>query len=102
MFGHARRRWRSKVGILLACRTAAYAVFISCEARPTGLARREVFMKRPFTITAVVMFLVCAGCGDSHEKLAGESVSTMKEMVSVLDSIKDEASAKAAKPKLLK
>ena len=41
-----------------------------------------------------------SGRGDSHESLAGEGQSTMNEMVSVLDGMKDEASAKSAKPKL--
>jgi hypothetical protein len=57
-------------------------------------------MKRLLAFTAVVTFLICAGCGDSHESLAAEAVSTMKDMVAVLDTVKDADSAKAAKPKL--
>jgi hypothetical protein len=46
--------------------------------------------------------LCCVGCGggDTHESLAGEAKGVMKEMVAVLDNVKDEASAKAAQPQL--
>jgi hypothetical protein len=57
-------------------------------------------MRRSLGILAGVLLVLCSGCGDSHESLAGQSVSTMKEMESVLATVKDEASAKAAKPKL--
>ena len=57
-------------------------------------------MKRLLAFAAALTFVVCSGCGDSHESLTGESLSTMKELVSVLDGVKDEASAKSAKPKL--
>ena len=57
-------------------------------------------MKCLLALTSALMFLVCSGCGDSHESLAGEGQSTMKDMVSVLDGVKDEASAIAAKPRL--
>lgn len=49
----------------------------------------------------VLAMAFCAGCGgDSREDLAGESVDVMKELVTTLDGVKDEASAKSAKPKL--
>ena len=53
-------------------------------------------------LLAVASVLIFAGCGhaDSHESLAEEGVSTMNEMVVVLDGVKDEASAKSAKPTL--
>jgi hypothetical protein len=47
--------------------------------------------------------LCCVGCGgggDTHESLAGEGKGVMKQMVAVLDTVKDEASAKAAQPQL--
>jgi len=59
-------------------------------------------MKRLASLLAISILVVCPGCGgDSHESLAADSVKTMKELVATLDSIKDEASAKAAKPKLV-
>ena len=58
-------------------------------------------MRRAIVLTSVLVFLVCSsGCGDSHESLAKDGLSTTKEMVTVLEGVKDEASAKAAKPKL--
>lgn len=57
-------------------------------------------MKHVLALTAVLMLFVVAGCGDSRESLAEESMSTMKDMVDTLETVKDEASAKAAKPKL--
>jgi hypothetical protein len=59
-------------------------------------------MKRLLARASAVMFvaIVITGCGDTRESLAEESMSTMREMVAVLDTVKDDASAKAAKPKL--
>ena len=42
-----------------------------------------------------------AGCGDNQrEKLAGKTVATMEELNTLLDGVKDEATAKAAAPKM--
>ncbi|CAN5524098.1 hypothetical protein BH10PLA1_BH10PLA1_17810 [soil metagenome] len=58
-------------------------------------------MRNWMILASVMLLVVCSGCGgDSHEKLSKESVSTMKEMVSVLEGVKDEASAQSAKPQL--
>jgi hypothetical protein len=77
---------------------------LAARRHPFGSAFRAFtkgnIMKRLLAFTAVVTFLICAGCGDSHESLAADGVSTMKEMVAVLDTVKDSDSAKAAKPKL--
>jgi len=59
-------------------------------------------MKRVLALASVFAFLVCAGCGDSHESLAGEQVAAMKELSNTLDIVKDADSAKAAKPTLKK
>jgi len=48
----------------------------------------------------LVLFLCCAGCGDTHESLTKEYRSTMSKVIVVLQGVKDEASAQAAKPKL--
>jgi hypothetical protein len=57
-------------------------------------------MKRLVPLVASVMFVLCAGCGDSHESLGKESITTLKQLVATLEGVKDEASAKSAKPKL--
>jgi uncharacterized protein YicC (UPF0701 family) len=46
--------------------------------------------------------LMLSGCGNSHDSLMGKMVSTMEQTADVLESIKDEESAKAAEPKLKK
>jgi hypothetical protein len=49
----------------------------------------------------ILALLVCAGCGgDTHDSLAAEQMDTMKKMNSVLDGVKDQATAKSAKPEL--
>jgi len=58
-------------------------------------------MKAMLALTVVAALLLCCGCGgDSHESLAAEAVSTNKDLLATLETVKDEASAKAAKPKL--
>ena len=58
-------------------------------------------MKRLAAVMLMLIVVNCAGCGgDTHESLAGESVSTMRELVSVLDGVKDEDTAKSAKSKV--
>ena len=54
-------------------------------------------------VIAALAMLSITGCGgDTHESLTNEGMSTMKEFVATLDTVKDESSAKAAKPKLKK
>jgi hypothetical protein len=49
----------------------------------------------------LALMLGVAGCGgDTHESLAGEAVSTMKQLLTALETVKDEASATAAKDTL--
>ena len=57
-------------------------------------------MKLVPAVLAALMLIACSGCGDTHESLTGEGVATMKQIVTVLDGVKDEASAKSASPKL--
>src|SRR5262252_4697387 len=50
---------------------------------------------------ALVMILGLNGCGgDTPQSISKEILSNMKEMVTTLDGVKDEATATAAKPKL--
>jgi hypothetical protein len=42
----------------------------------------------------------CAGCGDSPDSVMQDALSCAKEMGTVMQSVKDEASAQAAAPKL--
>jgi hypothetical protein len=53
-----------------------------------------------FAIAALMLITMCPGCGDSHESLTAESMSTMKKLIAALDGVTDAATAKAAKPKL--
>ena len=61
-------------------------------------------LTRTSRLIVVALGLCCwsGGCGggDSHESLAVEGQGVLKQMVAVLDTVKDEASAKAAKPEL--
>jgi len=50
-------------------------------------------------LVAVLPFAL-TGCGDSHEKAAGDMVSLMNRLADTLDTVKDKASAEAAKDKL--
>jgi hypothetical protein len=54
----------------------------------------------PAIISALMLIACLTGCGDSHDSLMKEKLSTMKQWVATLEGITDEASAKAAKPKL--
>jgi len=59
-------------------------------------------MNRMLALSVMTALLVFgSGCGsDSQESLADETMPVMREMVATITTIKDEASAKAAKPKL--
>jgi hypothetical protein len=62
----------------------------------------DMVMKYLLTFAVASLSLICTGCGggDSHESLAGESLTTMKDLVATFETVKDEETAKAAKPKL--
>jgi hypothetical protein len=51
---------------------------------------------------ALALVFAVSGCGDSHEAVLKDTIKTMDEITEVCESIKDESSAKAAKPKLEK
>ena len=50
----------------------------------------------------VVAVLMIGGCGgpDTHEKVMQDSLNMMKKMISIVESVDDEASAKAAVTKI--
>jgi hypothetical protein len=63
--------------------------------------KEHLTMKRILWITAVVsLAFLQAGCKNKYEKVMDDQISLMEEMVDVLKDVKDEASAKAAVPKL--
>jgi len=62
----------------------------------------KIHMRHGIALAMVLTLSLCAGCGDSREDLAEESVDTLKDLVATLDGVKDEASAKSAKPELEK
>jgi len=60
-------------------------------------------MIKKLTIAALMLSLLpLAGCGtsDPYEQVTEDSLACMEEMVDVLATVKDKASAEAAKPKL--
>lgn len=57
-------------------------------------------MRTMFSMVMVAALLVLGGCGDTHESVVKDTLSTMEEVVKVLEGVKDEASAKTAATKL--
>lgn len=58
-------------------------------------------VRKTFTTALCAALLVLVtGCGDTPESLTGDMLDEMEKMVAVLKTIKDEASAKGAEPKL--
>ena len=58
-------------------------------------------MKRLLTCAvAMALMVLVSGCKRDQESVVKDSISKFKEMTSVLKGVKDEASAKAASPKL--
>ncbi len=57
---------------------------------------------RGLTCALIAVALCVAGCDSkpTHESVTQDSIDKMEEMVEVLKGIKDEASAKAARPKM--
>lgn len=49
---------------------------------------------------ACLVALSCTGCADSPDAIAQDAVNTSKELTATLKTVTDEASAKAAAPKL--
>jgi len=56
--------------------------------------------KTAFAMIVLAVFLLTGCSGDTPEKLGQDMVANMKEMGAILTSITDEASAKAAVPKI--
>lgn len=54
------------------------------------------------TLALAGLLLSVPGCGDSHDAVMQDTIEIMKDMTEVMESIEDEASAKAAAPKLAK
>jgi hypothetical protein len=58
-------------------------------------------MKRLLAMTSVLMLLVVSGCGgDTPQRVADDTIDVMKEATSILEGVKDEASASKAQDKL--
>ena len=59
-------------------------------------------MLRPVSLaTVLITCALLAGCGgDSHEAVMDDMIAQMNKVTAVLKTVKDEASAEAAKPKL--
>ena len=58
-------------------------------------------MTRLLPLVLLPALAMCPGCGgDSHDRVMADSVSTMRDLVATLETVKDQGSAKAAKAKL--
>lgn len=58
-------------------------------------------MKLQVSSLSLLLVLVCPGCGgDTRESLTAEGMATMKDLIATFETVKDQASAKAAKPRL--
>jgi hypothetical protein len=57
-------------------------------------------MKRSLTLASLLLLMAITGCGDTHESLTEDGISTIKKLIAVLDGVKDEASAKSAKSEI--
>lgn len=57
-------------------------------------------MKNLVALASLLLVLVPGCGGDTHQSLVDESMPLMREMAATVTTIKDEATAKAAKPKL--
>lgn len=57
-------------------------------------------MARSCLLVVAAAFVTLTGCGDTPDSLSRENLAFMREAVSILESIKDDASAKAAVPRL--
>jgi hypothetical protein len=53
-----------------------------------------------WTALAAACLLLTTGCGDSHEAITVDTIRTLEEYAQVLDSVRDEASAEAAVPRV--
>lgn len=58
-------------------------------------------MRKLWVGTVCLALVMLAGCGKAtHDSVTAEAIKLMNDMADILASIKDEASAKSAKPKL--
>jgi hypothetical protein len=57
-------------------------------------------MRKVASFVLILTALALTGCGDSHDAVMSDMVASMEKFNSILDGVKDEASAKAAKSKL--
>jgi hypothetical protein len=51
-------------------------------------------------VLVLVTFIGVSGCKRTHESVIKDEISNMKKLASILKDVKDEASAKAAAPKI--
>lgn len=57
-------------------------------------------LSRTGTLLISAVARCASGCGDSHEAVTRDILNTQKELCAVLDEVKDDASAKAAVPRV--
>lgn len=57
-------------------------------------------MRKPASTLLLILPLLFASCGSKHEAVMDEYIALMNEMVDILKTVKDEATAELATPKL--
>lgn len=57
-------------------------------------------VSRAGTLLMSAVVLCASGCGDSHEAITRDMLTTQKELGTILEGVKDEASAQAAVPRV--
>jgi hypothetical protein len=58
-------------------------------------------MRHALATIAIALLLLLPGCGgDTRQSLTDEMMTNLRELVTTFDGVKDEASAKSAKPRL--
>jgi hypothetical protein len=55
---------------------------------------------RAGTLLMIAVVLCAGGCGDSHEAVMRDMLNAQKELCAILEEVKDDASAKAAVPRV--
>lgn len=59
-------------------------------------------MRQAFLISVAAVCVLLSGCKRTHESVMKDTISCVKDATAVLKTVKDEASAKAAQPKMQK
>jgi hypothetical protein len=59
-------------------------------------------MRASLTAVLLAMLITQAGCEETHDSLTGKAIGKLEQMIKIAESMKDDASVRAAQPKLEK